>query len=135
MALAPQMPASVYSLASNLNQSVVKSTYTVPSVQTGMKGVPVKRRNYLWNGALPAGLAPKLKPHHVTDPYAGMVRMKTNAPGSPTSSAYLTFRVMGEWSSGWVVAPRAGLQIAGSVADKMRPLIEAAIGKAVASGL
>lgn len=134
-ALAQQMPSSVYALAQNLNQSSITSTYSTPSVQTGMKGVSVKRRNYLWGGALPAGLAPKLKPHHATDPYAGMVRMKTNAPGSPTSSAYLTFRVMGEWSNGWLVGARPGQRIAAGVAEKMRPAFESAIAKAVQSGL
>lgn len=134
IAHAPAMPESVYYLASQLPKSKVVSQYLVPNVNgiVDSAGLLVQavRSSYQWGGALPAGLAPKLQPHHVTDPYAGMVRMGTNS-GGQKSSAYLTFRVMGQWSSGWIVPAKPGLNLAQGVALEMQPLAEQAIRGAV----
>lgn len=63
--------------------------------------------------------------------YAGMVRMETSTPGGSSSSAFMTFRVMMEGSSGWVVKPQAGLFIAKKVADEMRPKAETVFQEAI----
>ena len=50
--------------------------------------------------------------------HAGMVRMKNDA-FSNRSGGYMTFRVMAEGQSGWIVPAKPGLWIAKQVADKM----------------
>jgi len=77
----------------------------------------VPSRTYSWGGALPAGLVPKLKAHHTTDPLAGLRRFNTSA-GAGKSSAYLTFRVMMEGSPKWIVPARPGMYIAQKVATE-----------------
>lgn len=136
-AYAPQMPASVYAEAKQLSPSrLMPPGSVVPPVRMSASGHLVPQHSYKWGERLPAGLAPKLKPSHVTDPYAGMVRFDTTTPGkngkkATRSSAYLTFRVLGEWSSGWVIQPRPGLFLAKNVADGLQPVLEDAVGQAV----
>jgi hypothetical protein len=134
---AAPMPDHVYEVASQMKQSRITGTRIVANQQGAVKnGFPVMihRNKYKWGDKLPSGLTPKKKDYHATDPYAGMVRMKTNASGSPTSSAYLTFRVMGEWSSGWIVAPQPGRYLAKGVADSLGPKFDSAIQKALEMG-
>jgi hypothetical protein len=137
-ALARPMPGDIYSLASALRPSVVFGQ-TMRNSGTGAWGLKskaplqVRQNQYSWGERLPAGLAPKLAPHHATDPYAGMVRMKTNAPGSPRSSAYLTFRLMMEGSPKWIVPAKPGLNIVDGVARDMQPLAEAAFSQAISA--
>lgn len=130
---APQMPSSVYAEAKQLLSSRLLPPGSVkPPQRLSASGHLVAQHSYKWGGSLPAGLAPKLKPSHKSDPYAGMVRFDTSVPGSgKRSSAYLTFRVMGEWSSGWVIQPRPGLYLAKNVAEGLQPVLEDAVGQAV----
>lgn len=136
-AYAPQMPPAIYAKARMLQASrVLPPGSKKPAQRLSASGHMVAQHSYSWGGRLPAGLAPKLQPHHATDPYAGMVRFDTSTPakggGKPTrSSAYLTFRVMGEWSAGWVIKPRPGLFLAKGVADALQPVLEDAVGQAV----
>lgn len=68
-----------------------------------------------WGGRLPAGLAPKLKPHHHSDIYAGMVRQeKTYAKA--TQSQYTTFRMISTGSPGWIRPATPGVKFADQVA-------------------
>lgn len=127
-ALASQMPAHVYAQAKVLSPSRLLPPGSVkPPTRISASGHVVPQRSYQWGGRLPAGLAQKRSPQHATDPYAGMVRFKTG----PKSSAYLTFRTMGQWSSGWQVAPRPGLRIAEKVATDLQPALDKAIGAAI----
>lgn len=131
-ALARQMPQSVYALASKMPAS----THQTSGFRLSASGHKVTRYTYQWGGRLPAGLTPKLKPSHKTDIHAGMVRFDTTTPAhggkkAAKSSAYFTFRVMSEKSSGWIVAPRPGQFIAQKVADELKPLLEQSVGKAV----
>lgn len=135
---APQMPPSIYAKAKVLSPSKLLPPGSIKSPQRlSASGHMVPQYSYKWGGSLPEGLAPKLKSHHKTDIYAGMVRFDTSTGlrGSPNkkakSSAYLTFRVMGEWSTGWVVKPRPGLFLAKGVAEGLQPVLEAAVGQAV----
>lgn len=128
---APAMPSNIYDVAKQLTPSKVLTPGSKkPATRLSASGHTVVQHSYQWNGRLPAGLAPKLKPHHKTDIYAGMVRMDTSS-GKQKSSAYLTFRVMSERSSGWIIQARPGLEIASKVADDLQPVLETAIGKVI----
>lgn len=130
-AYAPQMPAQVYALAKQLVASYVLPPGTVnPAKRLSASGHMVAQHSYQWGGRLQSGLVPKLNPGHKSDPYAGMVRFDTSA-GKGRTSAYLTFRIMGEWSNGWVVGPRPGLYLAKGVADDLQGVLEDAVGQAV----
>jgi len=149
-ALAPAMPDGVYSAAKALSPSYVVGSGLRVSGQAnpsllarwskvgasrvargaGPAGMLVHQAKYAWGDRLPAGMAPKLKPHHKTDPYAGMVRFDTSA-GKAKSSSYLIFRVMSEKSSGWIVGPRPGLYLAKEVADSLQGVLDEAVGQAV----
>lgn len=138
---APAMPENVYALALNLTPSRITGKRLEANLQGKIdaKGnvIPVQRFQYKWGGKLGAGLAPKAQAHHATDRYAGMVRMDTTPGGHEAgvgkrSSAYLTFRVMGEWSKGWVIPAKPGLYLARGVAQAIEPLAGAAIQQAFA---
>jgi hypothetical protein len=88
----------------------------------------VAQRTYLWGGKLPEGLAPKLQSK--SDHYAGMVRMDTSS-GKQKSSAYLTFRVMSEYSSGWIMPAKPGLFIVQGVVDRMRGAASQSLNDAI----
>jgi hypothetical protein len=53
-----------------------------------------------YGGRLPEGLAPKLKPHHKTDIYAGMIKERKTYEKS-RQSQYMTFRMISTGSPGW----------------------------------
>ena len=108
-ALSRAMPQQVYQAASGLR----------PSSITG--------RN-LWGDALPAGLVPKRKPSHRSDPYAGMVRMNTST-ASAKSSVYLTFRTMSENSpaSSWILPAKPGQNVARGIAEQARSTFSARV--------
>lgn len=130
-ALAPQMPKHVYAHARILAPSrVLPYLQGFQPKRLSGSGHTVPLHKYKWGGRLPAGLTPKLKPSHHSDIHAGMVRMDTSS-GKQRSSAYMTFRIMGEWSSGWVVGPRAGLFLARGVAEGLQGTLEEALGAAV----
>lgn len=155
--LANPMPPSVYDVASNLEASMVtgeklrvsgqvKSQYSdrwnavaasknARGSTTSSSKYLVKQSIYNWGGRLPAGMSPKLKPHHATDPHAGMVRFDTSTPGGAKSSAYLTFRTMSEKSKGWIVPPQEGQKIAQGVIEDIRPKAQMAFQKAIARTL
>ena len=125
-ALAPAMPDNVYAEARNLGGSRITGRGVRPS-GTGAWSLAthqptvVRRNKYLWGGRLAAGMAPKLKPSHHSDPYAGMVRFETHAPGRKQSSSYLTFRIMGEWQTDrWIIPAKPGLFIAQAVAESLQ---------------
>jgi hypothetical protein len=141
-ALVRSMPSDIYQKAKKLEKSFIRQNGTRLSEQGGMhvngtfiSGVSdpntrlasrVASRNTQWGGRLDAGLAPKMKPHHVTDIYAGMVRMETST-GKSKSSAYLTFRTMSSKSTGWIIPPREGLFIVQKLVDEFTPYAENAI--------
>lgn len=140
-ALAQSMPPSVYEAARELTQSIVMGQRMRPSGEMtalhskfGMKTLKrqdpflsdigaksvylVAARTYQWGGRLPASFGPR---------YAGMVRMQESSGGSQ----YLTFRVMREGSSGWIVPPKPGLFIARQVVEQMQPLAEKVFAEAI----
>lgn len=140
---APAMPANVYEFASKLKPSYVTGKFLAPNVRGKVdahgKMIMVERSNYKWGGQLPSGMAQKASPGNKTDRYAGMVRFDTTpggehaaqSTGAKRSSAYMTFRVMGEWSSGWVIPAKPGLFLAQKVAEEIQPLAEGALQEAM----
>ncbi len=129
------MSAAIYDLAKGLSASTIvgqtmrESGLRASDIHT-KKALTTPQNIYQWGGKLPAGLAPKLKPEHKTDPYAGMVRMDSSTGGAK-SSTYLTFRTMSEKSKGWIVPPQPGQYIAEQVTAAMKPKAEAAFAKAI----
>lgn len=75
-------------------------------------------------------MAPKLAPHHATDIYAGMRKMDTSA-GKAKSSAYMTFRVMVEGSSKWIVPAKPGLYIVRDVVLRGQTFMNSEVGAAL----
>jgi hypothetical protein len=130
------MPGKIYLMAKKMSQSKVTGQIMRPTGQ-GSKGpflsdpktkgpMMVPGHSYQWGDRLPAGLAPKLKAFHATDPFAGMVRMAANSPKAKSSS-YMTFRVMSEapqQARKWLVAPKPGLFLAKQIAAKIEKLAE-----------
>lgn len=96
--------------------------------------VMVTKNVYSWGGRLVAGsMGPN--PKGRTDRFAGMYRFDSTTPGGKRSSVYMTFRIMSEKSSGWIVPAQPGQNIARQVIDAMRPLAEKAFGEAVRRSL
>jgi len=129
--LAPKMPVDIYAAAKQLTASRLLPVGSVkPAMRRSGSGFLVQQDSYSWGGRLPAGMAPKLKSTHKTDPYAGIIRFGASTSKSKRSS-YLTFRVMGEWSDGWVVAPRPGLDLVKGVYGHLEPILREAVERAV----
>lgn len=130
-AMAGAMPPNVYAMAKNLEGSMVTGQTTRQSGQAGMQHLSVPQSLYRWGGRLPAGLTPKLKPHHATDVHAGLVRFNSSTPGGANSSQFLTFRVMSEKSKGWIVPPQPGQKIAEGVVGDMKGKADRAFQEAI----
>lgn len=120
------MPAAIHAQAISLAPSHVTGSFSEPSVNH--PGQSVQRLSYTWGDRLASGLAPKLKSHHKTDPYSGMVKMANPGGGH---SQYLTFRVMGEWSSGWLRPAQAGKYPARSVKEVIEPVAQRLLQAAI----
>ena len=91
----------------------------------------VAQNKYEWGERLPEGLMPKMRDHHTTDIYAGMVRFDTSS-GKQKSSQYLTFRIMGGWQSNkWIIPQQPALPLAKYTYDTIAPLFESTINRIV----
>ena len=155
---AKAMPAAVHSLASAMKPSSVTAMGQRPvgqithlvagrgmiaskrrrdvaspflSSTTTKQAAMTAQRSYAWGDRL-AGAALKqagLDAGQVKR-YQGMVKMDTSTPGGAKSSAYMTFRIMMEGGSGWVVPAKPGLFIAKKVAEAMQPKAQQAFAAA-----
>ncbi|MBB3017708.1 hypothetical protein FHR70_000748 [Microvirga lupini] len=85
----------------------------------------VPQNNYAWGQKLSKADAGQHKWA------AGMVRFNTSTPGGAKSSAYLTFRVLMEGSTGWVRPAQPGQFLARKVQQKMQPKANAAFAAAI----
>lgn len=155
-ALAPSMSPQAYAMAKGMKRSaVIADNLSRPvgqimhlSPRTGMSVSPhqspflssIKTRgpatfdkatHYAWGDRLSAKA---LRAAGMDDAdvrkYAGMVRMNTSS-GNQRSSQYLTFRVMIEGQSGWIVPAKPGLHIVQAVAAEAESWAPAIISKAV----
>ena len=82
------------------------------------------RSSYNWGGRLNGPSIPKR--------FRGMVRMETSS-GKQTSSNYVTFRVMTENSSGWIVPAKPGRFIVRGVANRAQEMLTYNVKNAIAS--
>lgn len=60
-----------------------------------------------------------------------LYRFDTSTPGGAKSSAYMTFRIMMEGQSGWVVPAQPGQHLAKNVVERIQPKAEQAFEAAV----
>lgn len=128
-ALGQAMPEAVYDAVRD-KKEFARSKIVEQGFRRSATGHLVNRNIYQWGDRLQAGLVPKLKDHHKTDKYAGMVAFSTGKRGR-NSSTYLTFRVMSEASSGWIVPAKPGLYLARAVTERLQPLAEQAMQEAI----
>jgi len=148
-ALAPTMPTDVYQMAKGLSASSVTGSGTRPSgevtilspkagMRTARTQTPylshiksgshylVNKSSYAWGERLtPAMLHGQSKAEQ--QKYAGMTRFRTSTGGS----SYLTFRIMMEGATGWIVPAQPGQYLAKKVADELAPLAEKAVTEAL----
>ena len=61
----------------------------------------------------------------------GMYRFNTSTPGSGKSSAFMTFRIMMEGQSGWIIPAQPGQHLVRKVTQKMQPKAQAAFAQAI----
>ena len=148
---APAMPPEVYDAAKLLKASTIAGqgqrragevTSVHPTWGTQVLGkkhqtpflfdratrqhVMVPRNIYQWGeklGGLPKALSR----------YEGMVRMDTSMGGAKRSN-YLTFRIMMEGQTGWIVPPKPGQKIVPGVVERMQPLAERVFAEALKRG-
>ena len=118
------MPESVYNKAKNMAFSHRTGGYIAKNRYTDK----AYRNRYQWGGRLTqhqvkeAGAGAKLKQHHKTNIYAGMVKFRRDE-GTNTSQ-YMTFRIMHEDSTGWWHPGTPPLHLAQKTANEMRPIVE-----------
>lgn len=129
---APAMSAATYAQAKVLTMSTIvghgRRVSGTGAMSIKSRGpATVRQRKYTWGDRL-AGA-------NVSKNEQGMVRMNTATGEGKKSSSFLTFRVMSEKSSGWIIKPQPGLGLAKGVADEMQPLADAFITEAVKRSL
>ncbi len=123
------MPVSVYKQVSNpqlFGRSAVKSVGIRPNGLgvhdlKSRSVVPVKKNSYEWGERLKA-----------SGNHNGMVAFRTSS-GKQNSTSYMTFRVMMEGSSGWIVPAKPGLFIVKKAAEAAQKVLQQAVD-AVANG-
>lgn len=125
---AQAMPGSVYQLAAQLAPSRVtgmgRRTSGTGAWDTGTKKpATVAQRKYQWGG--------RLEGDGIARNHQGMVRFDTKGQGDVRHSTYLTFRVMSESSSGWIVPAKPGLNLVQNVVNGLNPVAEQVIAEAV----
>ncbi len=86
----------------------------------------------VWGGRLQAGLAPKLKPHHVVDIYAGMVRMAKTYQAA-THYQYRTWRTISDnpatkRAGSWIHPGIRARHLANDVSRQIPDMTEAIFG-------
>ena len=83
--------------AKKLGREVYRQALQLKAPTTGQPG-----QRPVYGSRLPAGLAPKLREHHKTDIYAGMIRERKTY-GAATSSQFMTFRTISTTTGeGWL---------------------------------
>lgn len=132
---APAMPMDVYQAALQLTPSRVtgmgrRESGTGAWDTKTRSPVTVPQRKYAWGGRLEGDMLNNLSGEQKRR-YDGMVRFDTKGKGKAASSSYLTFRVMMEGSAGWVTKPQPGRHFVTGVVERLQPLAEEVIGKAV----
>lgn len=129
---AQAMPPAVYQQAKQLSPSTIVghgrrlSGTGAWSLKTQAPAT-VRQRQYQWGGRLQGENVPKNM--------QGMVRMNTATRPGQNYSSYLTFRVMSEKSTGWIIPAKPGQFIAQKVSQTMQPLAETVLTEAIRRSL
>lgn len=128
-ALGQAMPTTIYAQAKTLAKSTVTGQISMragiqySNIRT--KGQQMIMRNtYKWGG--------RLDGPDIGKRFKGMVRFNTSS-GDQKSSSFLTFRVMGEWSNGWIVPAQPGRYIVKSVSEQAQQMLRSEVQDAIAS--
>jgi hypothetical protein len=114
-------------------QKMADSIFAAAKKLKATKGVAGQRISY--GGRLPAGMAPKLKRHHKTDIYAGMIR-QSKFYRKVAQSKMTTFRMISTTSGhakSWMRKATRGKQYARKVANEVKRSIAPAVFKAILS--
>lgn len=106
-------------------EALGKKVYGKAKRLKGTTSDPYGKTTY--GGRLPEGLAPKLKPHHKTDIYAGMIRERKTYEKA-TQSQYMTFRMISTGSPGWRRKRTEGKFFAAKVSQYVAKLAPKAFG-------
>lgn len=129
---AGDMPAAVYAQAKSMTKSSV-TRMSFRKNQIGVRGftgarthqlLQVRSRTYKWGDRLNGPDIPKR--------FKGMVRFNTSS-GGQNSSSFVTFRVMGEWSPGWIIKAQPGRYIVKGVSDAAQQMLKNEVTAAIAS--
>ncbi len=119
----PYQGHSAVSDAAKLGKAVHRAAKKLAAT----KGGPGEKTQ--WGGRLPEGLAPKLKPHHTTDIYAGMVRVEKTYEKA-TQSTYMTFRAISDGAPEKWMHP--GIKAA-NLSDDVQKYVDAVASQAIAA--
>lgn len=137
---APAMPQAVYHEVQDA-ATFEHSTVTRVSLRDNQIGAwdprtrqpnRVPARRYAWGSRLRTADMANLDGHQKKR-YDGLVSFRTSLPGAAQSSQFMTFRVMGEWSSGWIAPAKPGNYIVQGVAAVAQKALDSAVQKAIAS--
>ncbi len=128
-ALGGTMPQAIYSQAKSLEKSKVTGQVLMRS---GLNASSIRHKGPLMTMRNTYKWGSRLDGEGVERRFKGMVRFNTGT-GGQNSSSYVTFRVMGEWSSGWVIPAKPGSFIVKSVAEQARQMLQTEIADAIAS--
>lgn len=149
------MAAGLYDMAKSLDASTITSQsqrasgeVTDLSSKTGMtpaarqtpfltnaktkQAQTVTRNHYAWGESLRRGVNMRAGVMPGAQRWAqGLHRFDTSTPGGGKSSSYLTFRIMMEGSSGWVIPAQPGQKLAQKTAQAMQPKAHAVFAEAI----
>lgn len=97
----------------------------------GLPATTSQNGRTFWGGRLPPGLAPKQRPHHATDPLAGLVRKEapySAASGGGGQSTYHKWRTISQNGKPWIHPGIQAKHLADRVLAKMGAIMAAAFG-------
>lgn len=125
------MPQAVYEQAKQLTKSSV-THLSFRQNQLGVRGLTgarthqllqVRSRKYQWGERLGADVPKR---------FQGMVRFNASS-GGQNSSSFMTFRVMGEWSPGWIIKAQPGRFIVKGISEAAQQMLQSEVTSAIAS--
>lgn len=118
------MPRAIYQQAKRLSHSSIIGSRQEWSPNLDRKGKRqrVTRLKYQWGNRLSTEMA---------NNFTGMVKFQNPDRGGSKETQYLTFRVMSEDSSGWLVPPRKGYHVARTVSKEIEPDVRRKLTRAV----
>jgi hypothetical protein len=128
-ALAGAMPDAIYAQAQHLTKSKITGQV---SMRSGLNASDVRtqgplmtmRNTYKWGG--------RLDGPDVAKRFKGMYRFDTSS-GKQNYSSYMTFRVMKEGSSGWIIPAQPGRYIVKAVSEQAQQMLQTEVQSAIAS--